>query len=87
MNKNIVKGTINNVVGRIERQAGEWTGNRDTQVDGALRQIRGKTERMLGEMKDALETSAKKSKQSQDKTMKQDRKDTDTRTSTNLDIH
>ena len=38
MNKDRVQGKAKDVAGRVERQAGEWTGNRKMQVKGAARQ-------------------------------------------------
>ena len=54
MDKNRVKGTINDAAGRAKRQVGEWTGNTKTQVEGAAQQIKGKTEKVVGNVKDAL---------------------------------
>ena len=39
MNKDQVQGKVKDVAGRIERQAGEWTGDAEKQVHGALRQV------------------------------------------------
>ena len=54
MDKDRVKGTIDDAVGRAKRQVGEWTGNTKTQVEGAAQQIEGKTEKVVGNVKDAL---------------------------------
>ena len=54
MNKETVKGNVDDAAGRAERQVGEWTGNTDTQVDGAIRQVKGKAEKAVGKVKDAL---------------------------------
>jgi uncharacterized protein YjbJ (UPF0337 family) len=53
MNKDTVKGTIDDAAGRAKRQVGEWTGNPNTQVDGAAQQIKGKAEKAWGNVKDA----------------------------------
>jgi uncharacterized protein YjbJ (UPF0337 family) len=53
MNKDTVKGTIDDVAGRAKRQVGEWTGDTNTQVDGAAQQIKGKAEKAWGNVKDA----------------------------------
>jgi len=53
MNKDTVKGTIDDAAGRAKRQVGEWTGNTDAQVDGAAQQIKGKVEKAWGNVKDA----------------------------------
>ena len=41
MDKNIVKGTIDDVAGRAKRQVGEWTGDTEAQVEGATQQVKG----------------------------------------------
>jgi uncharacterized protein YjbJ (UPF0337 family) len=53
MNKDNVKGTIDDAAGRAKRQVGEWTGDTKTQVDGAAQQVKGKAEKALGNLKDA----------------------------------
>jgi len=53
MDKNIVKGTIDDVAGRAKRQVGEWTGDTNTQVAGAAQQVKGKAEKAWGTVKDA----------------------------------
>jgi uncharacterized protein YjbJ (UPF0337 family) len=53
MNKDTVKGTIDDVAGRTRRQVGEWTGNTDEQIKGAGQQIKGKAEKAWGNVKDA----------------------------------
>lgn len=37
MDKDRVKGTIDDTAGRVKRQVGEWTGDTRTQVEGAYR--------------------------------------------------
>jgi len=54
MNKDTVKGTIDDVAGRTKRQVGEWTGDTDAQVEGAGQQIKGKAEKAWGNVKDAV---------------------------------
>jgi uncharacterized protein YjbJ (UPF0337 family) len=53
MNKDTVKGTIDDVAGRTKRQVGEWTGDTNAQVEGAGQQIMGKAEKAWGNVKDA----------------------------------
>ncbi len=53
MDKDRVKGAINDAAGRAKRQVGEWTGNTDAQVEGAAQQIKGKTQKVVGQVKDA----------------------------------
>ena len=53
MDKDRVKGAINDAAGRAKRQVGEWTGNTDAQVEGAAQQIKGKAQKVVGQVKDA----------------------------------
>jgi uncharacterized protein YjbJ (UPF0337 family) len=54
MDKDRIKGTMDDAAGRAKRQVGEWTGNTRTQAEGAAQQIKGKTEKVVGQMKDAV---------------------------------
>lgn len=54
MDKDRIKGTIDDAVGRAKRQAGEWTGDINTQAEGAAQQIKGKAEKTYGQVKDAV---------------------------------
>ena len=60
MNKDQVKGKVKDVVGRIERQAGEWTGDPEKQVHGALKQAEGKVQNAWGDAKDASKKASDK---------------------------
>ena len=60
MNEDQVKGKVKDVAGRIERQAGEWTGDPDKQVDGALKQVEGKVQNAWGNAKDDAKKAAEK---------------------------
>lgn len=53
MNKDNVKGTIDDAAGRAKRQVGEWTGDTQSQVEGAAQQVKGKAEKAWGNIKDA----------------------------------
>jgi uncharacterized protein YjbJ (UPF0337 family) len=48
MNEDQVKGKVKDVAGRVERQAGEWTGDPEKQVQGALKQAEGKLQNAWG---------------------------------------
>jgi uncharacterized protein YjbJ (UPF0337 family) len=54
MNTDKVKGAVDDTVGRAKRQAGEWTGNRQTQAEGTAQQMKGKIEKAWGAVKDAV---------------------------------
>ncbi len=58
MDQDRVKGAINDAAGRAKRQVGEWTDNGDLQVEGAAQQIKGKTQKVVGQVKDAARDAA-----------------------------
>ena len=53
MDKDRVKGAVNDAAGRAKRQVGEWTGDTNAQVEGAAQQIKGKAKRRGATVKDA----------------------------------
>ncbi|MGB0066110.1 MAG: CsbD family protein [Terracidiphilus sp.] len=53
MDKDRVKGAINDAAGRAKRQVGEWTGDTNAQVEGSAQQIKGKVQKAVGNVKDA----------------------------------
>jgi uncharacterized protein YjbJ (UPF0337 family) len=57
MDKDRVKGAIDDTAGRAKRQVGEWTGDTKTQVEGAAQQVKGKAEKAWGNAKDAARDS------------------------------
>ena len=59
MNKDTVKGTIDDAAGRAKRQVGEWTGDTNAQVNGAAQQIKGKVEKAVGSVKDVAQVASK----------------------------
>lgn len=62
MNKDRAKGKMKDIAGRVERQAGEWTGDTEAQVKGAVKQVEGKTQNAWGKVKDAAERLAESKK-------------------------
>jgi uncharacterized protein YjbJ (UPF0337 family) len=54
MDKDRIKGTIDEVAGSAKRQAGELTGNTQLQVKGMAQQVKGKVEIAWGKAKDAV---------------------------------
>ena len=53
MDKDRVKGTIDEVVGGAKRQVGHITGDTKTEAEGAVQQVKGKVENVVGKVKDA----------------------------------
>jgi len=54
MNKDRIEGKVKDIAGRVERQAGEWTGDPKTQIEGAAKQVEGKLQNSAGKVKDAV---------------------------------
>ena len=54
MNKDRVEGKAKDIAGRVQRQAGEWTGDTEAQVKGAAKQAEGKVQNAWGKAKDAV---------------------------------
>jgi uncharacterized protein YjbJ (UPF0337 family) len=68
MDKDKVKGTMDDAVGRAKRQVGEWTGDTKTQAEGVGQQIKGKVEKISGNVKDAVRDATKPKPSSADET-------------------
>jgi uncharacterized protein YjbJ (UPF0337 family) len=66
MNNDRVEGKVKDVAGRIERQAGEWTGNTTMQVRGTAKQAEGKIQNAVGKVKNAVKTTAERDPDSRD---------------------
>lgn len=49
---------MKDIGGRVERQAGEWTGDEEAQAKGLGKQIEGKTQITFGKAKDAVRNAA-----------------------------
>jgi uncharacterized protein YjbJ (UPF0337 family) len=54
MNRDRVKGAIDEVVGSAKRAAGELSGNTRLQVKGMAQQVKGKVEGAWGKAKDTV---------------------------------
>jgi uncharacterized protein YjbJ (UPF0337 family) len=58
MDKDRVEGKVKDIAGRTQRQVGEWTGDRESQVKGAAKQAEGKAQNAWGKAKDAVKKSS-----------------------------
>jgi uncharacterized protein YjbJ (UPF0337 family) len=47
-----IKGKMKDIGGRIKRQTGEWTGDKELQSEGAADQAEGKVQNAWGNVKD-----------------------------------
>jgi uncharacterized protein YjbJ (UPF0337 family) len=61
MDKDRVKGTMDDAAGRAKRQVGEWTGDTGTQTEGAAQQVKGKVEKAWGSLKDSAANAGDRS--------------------------
>ncbi len=59
MNKDRVKGAIDEAVGSAKRKAGEWAGDGELQVEGMVQQVKGKLENAWGKAKDVVDEANK----------------------------
>ena len=58
MDKDRVKGTVNEVAGRARRQVGEWTGDTSGQIEGLAQELKGKAQKTWGGAKDAARAAS-----------------------------
>jgi uncharacterized protein YjbJ (UPF0337 family) len=54
MDKDRVEGKAKDIAGRVERQVGEWTGDKDAEAEGTGKQVEGKVQNIFGKAKDKL---------------------------------
>lgn len=52
MDKDRIEGKVDDIKGRVKRQAGEWTGDSELQAEGTMDQAKGKVQNTWGQMKD-----------------------------------
>ncbi len=87
MDKDRVKGTVDDTVGRVKRQVGEWTGDTNTQVEGAAQQIKGKAEKAWGNVKDAARDARTDADRERERTVEADRERTAPHGGSGSDTH
>jgi len=54
MNKDQVKGTVKNLAGHVQEEAGKLVGSAHQQVKGVIKQSEGKTQKNLGDAKEVV---------------------------------
>jgi uncharacterized protein YjbJ (UPF0337 family) len=59
MDKDRIQEKGENMAGRAERQAGEWTGDKKAQAEGMKHQVKGKARNAMGQVKDATRDAMK----------------------------
>jgi len=55
MNKDRIKGAIDEAAGSAKREAGEWAGDGELQIEGMVQQVKGKLENAWGKAKDVVD--------------------------------
>lgn len=66
MNKDQVEGKVKDVAGRVQRQAGEWTNDPESQAKGAAKQVEGKVQNAWGNAKESAKDAAKPPRRASD---------------------
>ena len=74
MDKDEITGKAKDMEGRIQRQAGEWTGNEETQAEGAAKQAEGKVQNAWGKAKDAVNSATDENKKANEEAREEDEK-------------
>jgi len=54
MDKDRIEGKLEDVGGRVERQVGEWSGDKKLQSEGTAHQVKGKVQHAVGKAKDKV---------------------------------
>ena len=57
MNRDQIKGTAKDVAGKVQRKAGEITGNTSQQIKGAAKQVEGKVQKGAGDIEQSVDES------------------------------
>jgi uncharacterized protein YjbJ (UPF0337 family) len=73
VDKDEIKGKAKDIVGRAQRQAGEWTGDEETQAKGAAKQVEGKVQNAWGKVKDAAKKGPDSEETEDDREKRRDR--------------
>jgi uncharacterized protein YjbJ (UPF0337 family) len=77
MDKDRIKGKMEDVAGRIKRQTGEWTGDDKAQAEGLAEQAKGKSREAIGKLKDAARHAADDLRRQKEKHQDPDREKRD----------
>ena len=60
MNKNQVNGTVKDLTGKVQEEAGKLVGNKEQQAKGLLKQVEGKAEKAFGNAKEVVKDAVRK---------------------------
>jgi len=73
MDKDRIKGKMEDAAGRVKRQVGEWTGDEKAQAEGLAEQAKGKARNAVGKIKDAARDVADDVRREKEKQQEIDR--------------
>lgn len=60
MNKNQVKGAVKDIAGKVQEEAGKLTGSKEQEAKGVQKQVEGKAEKLLGDIKEVVHDATHK---------------------------
>ena len=58
MNKDQIKGTVKDLTGKVQEEAGKLVGSKEQQVKGLDKQISGKVQKAVGDVEEAVDKAA-----------------------------
>lgn len=61
MNKNQINGNAKDIAGKIQEEAGKLVGSKEQQAKGLKKQVSGKAEAALGDLKEVVKDAVDKS--------------------------
>jgi uncharacterized protein YjbJ (UPF0337 family) len=61
MNKDQVRGKIENIKGRVKEAVGALTGNKKTESEGAAERVKGAVQKKMGDLKHEVAREVEKS--------------------------
>ena len=59
MNKDQIEGTVRDIGGKIQEEAGKLVGSKKQQAKGLMNQVKGKLQHEVGNVKEAVEDASK----------------------------
>lgn len=62
MNKNQIKGTVQDLAGKVQEEAGKLVGSKTQQAKGIMNQVTGKAEKRLGDVQNLVHDAKKQSR-------------------------
>lgn len=60
MNKDQIKGTAKEIVGKVQEEAGKLLGSEKQQIKGLDKQVAGKVQKAMGDVEEIIDTKVHK---------------------------